>query len=435
MEVKLKLSKWQKRFVIDGFDDPLRIAVTGIGSGKSRALAVWIVLQCLKKPGLRGIVMAQVYKTLSRVLVTEIQTVCALMGIQYEYNKSSMEMVFKNHSILFFYSGENATGVLGLSGVDLLALDEAAYLAREVYNFSRDRMRGGKYKPMVRLISSPVNDQLENWFRELCMQHPECVINAATFENPFVSEEFIAELKDRYIEGSTLYKQQVLGLFLDTDVASQIVKKSDFVDSKRLVKENQFWLGADFSGGVGCDNDCFVVIDDAGVVEFQKDNELNTQQKVASIKMLWDKYPIVSDYMDNTGGFGKGTIDLATEKNIRLHGANFSEKAFKDKDYPNLRTEAYMELAAAIRGGFYVPPEIRPEILAQQMVIDNRGRVALVPKELVKKALGHSPDASDALALAVYAMNHGDRDNDRTKDYTAQEASDALDRMLAACSY
>ena len=71
MDVKLKLSPWQKKFVIDGFDDPLRIAVTGIGSGKSRALAVWIVLQCLKKPGLRGIVIAQIYKTLTRVLVRE----------------------------------------------------------------------------------------------------------------------------------------------------------------------------------------------------------------------------------------------------------------------------------------------------------------------------------------------------------------------------
>ena len=168
MDVKLKLSKWQKRFVIDDFDAPLRIAVTGIGSGKSRALAVWIVLQCLKKPGLRGIIIAQIYKTLTRVLVREIQVVASIMGVQYDYNKSSMEMTFSNGSTLYYYSGENATGVLGLSEIDMLAMDEDAYLAREVYDFRRDRMRGGKYQPMVRLISSPVNYQLENWFKELC---------------------------------------------------------------------------------------------------------------------------------------------------------------------------------------------------------------------------------------------------------------------------
>jgi hypothetical protein len=82
----------------------------------------------------------------------------------------------------------------------MLAMDEAAYLAREVYDFSRDRMRGGKYPPMVRLISSPVNDQLENWFKELCLKYPDCVVNASTLDNPFVSEEFKNELKERYIE-------------------------------------------------------------------------------------------------------------------------------------------------------------------------------------------------------------------------------------------
>lgn len=435
MAVRLQLSKWQKRFVLDEFDAPLRIAVTGIGSGKSRALAVWIVMQCMQKPGLRGIVLAQTYRALSRVLVRELEVVCSLIGVRYDFNKSSMEFSFPNKSILYMYSGENPNGLLGLTAVDLLAVDESAYLPREVYDFSRDRMRASKYSPMVRLISSPVNDQIENWFRDICMQHPDNVVHAATYDNPFVSEEFVNELKERYIEGSNLYKQQVEGLFLDTDVASQIVKKADFVAEKRYSNGDAYWFGADFSGGVGCDNDVFIVIDETGVVEYQKDNELNTQQKVAVVKMMYDKHRVVANYVDNTGGFGKGTIDLASEKNIALQGANFSEKAFKDMDYPNLRTEAYMELAAAIRAGFWVPPEIRPEILAQQMVVDNRGRVALVPKELVKKALGHSPDASDALALAVYAMNHGDRSYSRTKDYTAQEASEALDRMLAACSY
>lgn len=434
MAVRLQLSKWQKRFVLDEFDSPLRIAVTGIGSGKSRALAVWIVMQCMQKPGLRGIVLAQTYRALSRVLVRELEVVCSLIGVRYDFNKSSMEFSFPNKSILYMYSGENPNGLLGLSSVDLLAVDESAYLPREVYDFSRDRMRASKYSPMVRLISSPVNDQIENWFRDICMQHPDNVVHAATYENPFVSESFIQELKDRYIEGSNLYKQQVEGLFLDTDVASQIVKKADFVAEKKYSNGDAYWFGADFSGGVGCDNDVFIVIDETGVVEYQKDDELNTQQKVAVVKMMYDKYRVVSNYVDNTGGFGKGTIDLASEKNISLQGANFSEKPFKE-EYPNLRTEAYMELAAAIRGGFWVPPEIRPEILAQQMVVDNRGRVALVPKELAKKALGHSPDASDALALAVYSMNHGDRSSSRTRDYTDKEASEALDRMLAACAY
>lgn len=429
MDVKIKLSRWQKRFVIDGFDDPLRIAVTGIGSGKSRALAVWIVLQCLKKPGLRGIVLAQIYKTLTRVLVREIQVVSALMSVQYDYNKSSMEMTFSNGSTLFFYSGENATGVLGLSEIDILAMDEAAYLQREVYDFSRDRMRGGRYSPMVRLISSPVNDQIENWFRDLCQKYPDCVVNAATYDNPFVSAEFIQELKDRYIEGSTLYQQQVQGLFLDTDVSSQLVKRADFVNVKNPPTKIAYWLGADWSGGVGCDSDVIAVVDDMGVVELIEDNGLDTTQKVAAVKLMWDKHNPKSAYGDATGGFGLGAMDLCREKNMIISPANFSAKPFNEDLYPNLRTEAYAELARDIRNGFYIPEDVRAELLAQQVTIDSRGRIALAPKELVKKALGRSPDRADAIALANYAKNHGGATVGQ--GYSAQQAQAIGDKYLS----
>jgi len=429
-KVRLQLSPWQKRFVVDGFNDPLRIAVCGIGSGKTRALAIWIVMQCLQKPGLRGIVIAQIYKTLSRVLVREIQVVCALMGVTYDYNKSAMEMTFPNESTLFFYSAENSAGLLGLSCIDLLAIDEAAYAPEEVYNFARDRLRGGKYQPtMTRLISSPVNDQIENWFREVCNRHPECVVNASTLDNPFVSELFLQELKDRYIEGSTLYQQQVLGMFLDTDIASQLIKRADFVKAKNPPTKIAYWLGADWSGGVGCDFDVVCVVDDMGVVDLVEDNGLNTQQKVAAVKLMWDKHQPKSAYGDATGGFGQGAMDLCREKNMILSPANFSAKPFNESLYPNLRTEAYAELARDIRNGFYIPEDVRAELLAQQVTIDNRGRIALVPKELVKKQLGRSPDRADAIALANYARNHGGATVGQ--GYSAQQAQAIGDKYLS----
>ena len=427
--IRLKLSKWQKQFTLDEFDAPLRIAVTGIGAGKSRALAIWIVMQCLRKPGIRGIVIAQIYKTLTRVLVREIQLVCSLLGVKYSYNKSALEMEFPNGSTLFFYSGENATGILGLSEISLLAMDEAAFLGKDVYDFARDRMRGGKYEPMVRLISSPVNDVVENWFRDVCEKHPECVVNASTFDNPFVSQQFLDELKERYVEGTNLFKQQVLGLFLDTDVASQLLKRADFVKEKAYCQERKYWLGSDFSGGVGCDSDTVSVVDGTGVVEIQEDNELNTQQKVAAIKIEFDKYSPSNNYVDNTAGFGKGSIDLALEKGITLNGVNFSEKAFDEKNYPNLRTEIYCELARDIRHGFWVPPEVQKELLAHQVTVDNRGRISLIPKEMVKKLLGHSPDKADAVALANYARNHDDGTG--TNGYTAKQAETVANRLMA----
>ena len=67
----LQLSKWQKQF-IERFDDPLVIACTAISAGKTRILATWLALQCLQKPGIRGICIAQNYPALTKVLIREI---------------------------------------------------------------------------------------------------------------------------------------------------------------------------------------------------------------------------------------------------------------------------------------------------------------------------------------------------------------------------
>ena len=103
---KVQLSDWQKKFIGvkdygDHFDDPLRIACTGISAGKSRALAWWIIMQMVKCNGIRGIGIAQTHKALKRVLIRELQTVCNLKGLNYTYNKSEQEFSLDNGSVLF----------------------------------------------------------------------------------------------------------------------------------------------------------------------------------------------------------------------------------------------------------------------------------------------------------------------------------------------
>ena len=154
---------------------------------------------------------------------------------------------------------------------------------------------------------------------------------------------------------------------------------------------------------------------------------MNTQQKVAAIKLMYDKYLPKSNYADNTGGYGRGAIDLAVEKNITLNGVNFQQKPFS-AEYPNLRVEAFLELARDIKRGFWVPNDVKDELLMFQSFIDTKGRIALIDKALIKKALGHSPDKSDAIALANYARNHGGSTPD--SGYSAKQAADVADKYL-----
>lgn len=131
------------------------------------------------------------------------------------------------------------------------------------------------------------------------------------------------------------------------------------------------------------------------------------------------------DILITQDGYGQGILDLAVAKGLPITGINFAQKAYSE-EYPNARTEMYLEAARKIKtDGFYVDDTCKQEFLAQSVTINNRGQQQLVPKDLVKKVLGHSPDTSDACALAIYAMNHSTVKQDDIK-----HARDIANRYL-----
>lgn len=410
MNVNLQLSKWQKEF-LQHFDDDLFIVKAGVGAGKSRIMAIWIVLQCMKNPNLRCICIAQNYRALTKVLFREILTVSVSMGINVTHNKSAVEIEFPNKSIIFGYSAENPDSLLGLTEISILCIDEAAYCSEEIYNNARDRMRGSKYKSKTRLISSPVNNfaikKVSNYFSELCKKYQEQVMTVSSLDNPFTSEEYKKELKERYVEGSNLYNQQILGEILDIEPSNQIIFRKDFVPLNRVDPDNINYFGYD-AAGLGSDRDVMVIIDKYGVKEVKESQSTDTFEKVAIISDQYKRFNVISGCADGTGGYSSGVTDVLKQKGIMVTPVNFAQSAYNKEEYPNARTEMYLEAIKAIKEGFYIPPEYIEEFLVQEAFINNKGQLALVPKDLIRKALNKSPDVSDAIALAIYSMNHRD---------------------------
>jgi hypothetical protein len=268
----------------------------------------------------------------------------------------------------------------------------------------------------------------ENWFSAICKAHPDSVIRATAFDNPFTSARFKQGLKERYCEGSNIYRQQVLGEIFDCDVASQIVMRSDFIAGKLINPDRKgHWLGADFAG-LGADNNTVVVIDETGVVDWKSRQDLNTQQKSEQVWESWQTWHPKAGCGDATGGYGCGPMDLLEEKDVHMRQVNFAQEAYLKDRYPNARTEMFLEAAQEIKNGFWVPDEIRVELLAMQVAINKRGQRQLLPKELAKKILGHSPDLADATALAVYAKNHGGEEG--PGGISAEKAEEIQNRYL-----
>ncbi len=410
----IRLSKWQTDF-LKHMDDDLVCAVTGISSGKSYVLSLWLVLQCLSNPGIRGICIAQNYKALTRVLFQELKSRCIELGVSIQEKVSDCSIQFPNGSVLFGYSAENPESLLGLTNISLLAIDEAAYVPESVYNYAKDRMRGTSIS-RTRLISSPVNGPVMNWFSKVSAS--AVTIRASALDNPFTSQQFKEELKSRYGEGSTLYRQQVLGEIFTTTSASSLLSRGDInvTCSSDIVAGDTLYAGYDASG-LGCDSDILTIVSTRGMVDQVTLLETDTVAKANKIRSILCKYNVAGLCYDATGGYGSGVGDILVNTGIsNVHGINFAQRPFSSS-FPNARTEMYVELKERILSGFTVLEDTVDELCSTMCEIDSRGRLALVPKEVVKGILGHSPDRADSLALAVYNMSHfSSMEADKAKD-------------------
>lgn len=415
MNIDVKLSKFQREF-ISRSDEDLLVLATGISAGKSKVAGLWVVLETLKKQ-CRIIAAAQSFKALSEVLFREIKYWLNTFGIKYS-EKFGQKITLANGSEIFGASAENPEGILGFTDISAALIDEAAYCPEELYNYIGDRMRGGDIKPKYRLISSPSNQMKARWFTDLCARNPTKVIHATALDNPFTSDEFKQSLKDRYGVGSNLYRQQVLGEFIDGDSSDALLKSSDFSDIS-LNHDTEYVLGCDLSR-FGVDRTVIIVRNSYEIVETVILHQNDTFEIAAQINKLYNKYHnIKASFLDGTGGYSSGVFDQLKLQHNNIFEINFGSKS-KDPMCSNMRAYMYRKLANSIKSGFFIGKnsELKDELLAQRLKLNERGLFQLVSKDEIKEYLGRSPDLADALAL-TYAepaeVNTGITANDQKR--------------------
>lgn len=411
MDIKAKLSVPQAEF-IKRSEDPLVLFQAGVGSGKTFIASIYLISNMLK--GRRMVAGALNHSALMKTLFRQTYELAWKWGLKPVINKQDKTLVVGD-GITFGYSNDAPDSVLGLSDIYGLVLDEASRCCELFFNNLSDRLRGeGLEEPHKRLITSPCSEPNSAWYNDLCKKHPEAIIKASLLSNPFVSQKYIDELTERYGKGSDLYRQQVLGETIETDFLNAILKDSDFGEGgllNTIAISYPYYMGMDVSG-MGRDYNCLSVVNERGLVSEEAVQNLDTQGKETLIINSFERYKWNSGAIDATGGFSEGVYDSVKLKpNLNIRQVTFSEKPSKEI-YRNVRSQMYMELAQCVRDGFYIDrnefPLLVEELRNTQCYIDEIGKLRIIPKEDIKKLIGRSPDRGDALALAVYAMNHNE---------------------------
>ncbi len=105
------------------------------------------------------------------------------------------------------------------------------------------------------------------------------------------------------------------------------------------------------------------------------------------------------EFLDATGGFAAGTIDVLRAQGCEPIDIQFHAPA-RDPRYANQRAELYFALTSWIHRGGALPniPELVAELTTLTYTFTAQGKLLLESKDQVKARLGRSPDRADALA-------------------------------------
>lgn len=384
--------------------------VSSRSTGKTWILS-WMIVVALMR-GQRVLVFSQTYSSLKQNLMGEIMNRFRDLQSMFpsisddlvaQFNKADMTITYRD-GIVFGYSYENYENTRGQSDISLLVLDEVAMAPMDLLDIVGPALRGQGIKPVIRFCTTPrIGSVWNRRFKEHMVLGDWDIFTGSYRENTHLSPESIAMI-EASVTDPMMRKQELEGEIMETTVENCILADVTMPAVCQGTDSN-YVMGIDMAR-YGNDSTVIIVRDSYRIVEKIPLFHADTYTISSEVEKLIAKYKKIRIFIDGTGGFSTGVEDYI-KLNHEIISVNFGSKA-KDEYNLNARADMYTNLVKAIDGGFFIDDNaIKDELFATSYVITNNGKKAIIPKEQIKEILGHSPDATDALALTFYSTDMG----------------------------
>lgn len=392
------------------------------GGGKSILISYWLLKNCIRYPGSRWLLGRKLLKVLKQTTLLSFFKVAKMQGCEsaYTYHEQKGEIKFANGSVIFlkqlFYKpSDPEVDELGSLEITGAAIDEVPEVDEKVFEIIKSRCRHDLDRfgliPKILVCGNPRKNWTHRYFwkrfKDGCLPDYVQFIRALVTDNPDISPHYIAQLEK--MKGS-LRERLLLGNF-DYDDDENALFDFDAVNdlfSNIHIEEGDDWY-------LTCDvalqgSDDFVLGAWKGMVlkkvrQFPKLNGKEAVDKIAEIKREFGvrNSNIVFD-ADGVGGYIGGFFPGAIEfhNGAKPHGGD---------NYRNLKSQCFYTLAELVSTGkifiadtsSWLPDRVTEELGAiKKYKADSDGKLMVEPKEVVRRALGHSPDVADMLAMRMY---------------------------------
>lgn len=354
------------------------------------------VISLLK--GKRTLAIAQTSQAIREVLVPEILArLNEIIPGRFKFNQTSNKIVF-GKGIIYLGSYESLESLRGYTRISLIILDEAALAPPNIFEVVAFCMRDCDEQPKIRMMSTP---RSANWLSEYVKKNNIPVITAKTSDNKRITPQEIELMKKASIDENS-WRREFYGDEIDDENAGVLFSSILLTSAPKFLRRNNegYAIGIDCSG-LGKDSNVIVVRNQNEILDIVE-KKVATNAELCSIVrgliMTHGKGNLSHIAIDEA--YGLDLHERLTEAGINATIVPFGGKA-NNPAYANRRAEMYINLKKGIEeyGLKGITDELYRELQATKYILNNNGKIQLIPKDEIRLAIGHSPDKSDALAL------------------------------------
>lgn len=394
MEISYKLFPHQKAVITS--QEPILYARMGRGSGKSYIASMLAVISLLK--GKRTLAIAQTNQAIREVLVPEILArLNEIIPGKYKYNQTSNKIVF-GKGIIYLGSYESLESLRGYTRISLIILDEAALAPPNIFEVVAFCMRDCDEQPKIRMMSTP---RSANWLSEYVKKNNIPVITAKTSDNKRITPQEIELMKKAAIDENS-WRREFYGDEIDDENAGVLFSSILLTSAPKFLRRNNegYAIGIDCSG-LGKDSNVIVVRNQNEILDIVEKKVASNAELCSTVRgliMTHGKGNLSHIAIDEA--YGLDLHERLTESGINATIVPFGGKA-NNPAYANRRAEMYINMKKGIEeyGLKGMTEELHRELQATKYILNNNGKIQIIPKDAIKLNIGRSPDIADALAL------------------------------------
>ena len=398
----------------------------GASGGKTFLGCAWIIISCLRYPNSRYLIGRSKLNILKNTTLKTFNDVLKKWNITEKFTinhqtntiscNNGSEILLKD---LFSYPSDPEFDSLGSLEITGAFIDEANQISAKAYEIVKTRIRYKlseyKIKGKCLLSCNPSKGWIYNLFYKPYidgMLPPyRKYIPALATDNPETEPSYIENLlrssestKQRLLYGNWDYSQDVDSLFKYTD----LIKMRDI---RNIQLGGTKYLTCDIAR-LGKDSTIIMMWEGLNITEIFEMNQVTTDISAQRISELSIRYNInPRNIIIDSDGIGGGVIDQLRGSTPFTNNARQIEIQGQPNNYQNLKSQCYYKLAELIEKEKIKVVSISNEnfeTLTQELQvikqkdIDSDGKLAIIPKDQMKKILGRSPDFSDAMMMRMY---------------------------------